>query len=189
LQLDLTRSTPLPTLLAELGSAATSAPGLASIGSSAHAVRLHRRAPFWWPCCLCLLVIWPAKRPQPLGAIDLLCWACTSLVLLALQWECPVEAILLGSFLADNLAVAFRAVVAASNLAFAVLISCACWSRAARRGWKSRGDFVAATLGAMFPCAVPLTGQPLVALEISASVSSYLLSALRRDARSGRGRN
>ncbi|MFL0774502.1 MAG: NAD(P)H-quinone oxidoreductase subunit 2, partial [Prochlorococcus sp.] len=40
----------------------------------------------------------------------------TALVLLALQWNSPPEPSFLGAFLADNLAIAFRAVVALSTL-------------------------------------------------------------------------
>ena len=40
----------------------------------------------------------------------------SALVLLALQWNGSLEPSFLGSFLADNLAIAFRAVVAASTL-------------------------------------------------------------------------
>ena len=39
----------------------------------------------------------------------------SALVLLALQWNSPLEPSFLGSFLADNLAIAFRGVVAASR--------------------------------------------------------------------------
>ena len=40
----------------------------------------------------------------------------SALLLLAVQWNAPVEPSFLGAFLADNLAVAFRAVIALSTL-------------------------------------------------------------------------
>ena len=40
-----------------------------------------------------------------------------ALVLLALQWNATPESAFLGAFLADNLSIAFRAVVAASRIA------------------------------------------------------------------------
>ena len=46
----------------------------------------------------------------------------TALLLLALQWNAPLEPSFLGAFLSDHLAIAFRAVVACSTL-LSLLIS------------------------------------------------------------------
>ena len=74
-----------------------------------------------------------------------------ALVLLALQWNGSLETSFLGSFLADNLAVAFRSVVAASTL-ITLLLS---WRYVERSG-TPLGEYaailLAATLGAMFLC-------------------------------------
>ena len=75
----------------------------------------------------------------------------TALVLLAMQWNGPIEPSFLGSFLADNLAIAFRAVVALSTL-ISLLIS---WRYAEQSG-SPVGEYaailLAATLGAMILC-------------------------------------
>ena len=47
----------------------------------------------------------------------------TALLMLALQWNAPVESSFLGAFLADNLAVAFRAVIALSTLLSLLILS------------------------------------------------------------------
>jgi NAD(P)H-quinone oxidoreductase subunit 2 len=108
----------------------------------------------------------------------------TALVLLALQWNAPLEPSFLGSFLADDLAVAFRAVVAASTL-LSLMIS---WRYVERSG-SPVGEYaailLAATLGAMFLCGSTDLVSIFVSLE-TLSVSSYLLSGyMKRDARSG----
>ncbi|WP_094510316.1 NAD(P)H-quinone oxidoreductase subunit N [Synechococcus sp. MW101C3] len=108
----------------------------------------------------------------------------TALVLLALQWNTPLEPSFLGSFLADDLAVAFRAVVAASTL-LSLMIS---WRYVERSG-SPVGEYaailLAATLGAMFLCGSTDLVSIFVSLE-TLSVSSYLLSGyMKRDARSG----
>ena len=54
----------------------------------------------------------------------------TALVLLALQWNAPLEPSFLGAFLSDHLAIAFRAVVALSTL-LSLLIS---WRYAEQSG-------------------------------------------------------
>ncbi|MCP9848266.1 NAD(P)H-quinone oxidoreductase subunit N [Cyanobium sp. Morenito 9A2] len=107
----------------------------------------------------------------------------SALVLLALQWDAPLEPSFLGSFLADNLAVAFRAVVAGSTL-LSLLIS---WRYVESSGTPV-GEYaailLAATLGAMFLCGSTDLISIFISLE-TLSVSSYLLSGyMKRDARS-----
>ena len=106
-----------------------------------------------------------------------------SLLLLALQWNGPMEPSFLGSFLADNLAIAFRAVVAASTL-ISLMLS---WRYVERSGTPV-GEYaailLAATLGAMFLCGSTDLVSIFISLE-TLSVSSYLLSGyMKRDARS-----
>ncbi|MEB3297168.1 MAG: NAD(P)H-quinone oxidoreductase subunit N [Cyanobacteriota bacterium] len=107
----------------------------------------------------------------------------SALILLALQWNGPLEPSFLGSFLADNLAIAFRAVVAASTL-ISLLLS---WRYVERSGTPV-GEYAAillsATLGAMFLCGATDLVSIFISLE-TLSVSSYLLSGyMKRDARS-----
>ncbi len=106
-----------------------------------------------------------------------------ALVLLALQWDAPLQTSFLGSFLPDNLAIAFRAVVAASTL-ISLLMS---WRYVERSGTPV-GEYaailLAATLGAMFLCGATDLVSIFISLE-TLSVSSYLLSGyMKRDARS-----
>ena len=106
-----------------------------------------------------------------------------ALVLLALQWNGPLEPSFLGAFLADNLAIAFRSVVAASTLV-TLLLS---WRYVERSG-TPLGEYaailLAATLGAMFLCGATDLVSIIVSLE-TLSVASYLLSGyMKRDARS-----
>ena len=106
-----------------------------------------------------------------------------SLVLLALQWNGPLEPSFLGAFLADNLAIAMRAVVAASTL-ISLLLS---WRYVERSGTPV-GEYaailLAATLGGMFLCGATDLISIFISLE-TLSVSSYLLSGyMKRDARS-----
>lgn len=106
-----------------------------------------------------------------------------SLLLLALQWNGEAEPSFLGSFLADNLAIAFRGVVAASTL-ISLLLS---WRYVERSGTPV-GEYaailLAATLGAMFLCGSTDLISIFISLE-TLSVSSYLLSGyMKRDARS-----
>jgi NAD(P)H-quinone oxidoreductase subunit 2 len=106
-----------------------------------------------------------------------------ALVLLALQWNAPLQTSFLGAFLPDNLAIAFRAVVAASTL-ISLLLS---WRYVERSGTPV-GEFaailLAATLGAMFLCGSTDLVSIFISLE-TLSVSSYLLSGyMKRDARS-----
>jgi NAD(P)H-quinone oxidoreductase subunit 2 len=107
----------------------------------------------------------------------------SALVLLALQWNGSLEPSFLGSFLADNLAIAFRGVVAASTLV-TLLLS---WRYVERSGTPV-GEYaailLAATLGAMFLCGSTDLISIFISLE-TLSVSSYLLSGyMKRDARS-----
>jgi NAD(P)H-quinone oxidoreductase subunit 2 len=106
-----------------------------------------------------------------------------ALGLLALQWNSPLEPSFLGAFLADNLAIAFRAVVAASTL-ISLLLS---WRYVERSG-TPLGEFaailLAATVGAMVLCGSTDLISIFISLE-TLSVSSYLLAGyMKRDARS-----
>jgi NAD(P)H-quinone oxidoreductase subunit 2 len=107
----------------------------------------------------------------------------TALVLLALQWNSPLAPSFFGGFLADNLAVAFRAVVAASTL-ITLLLS---WRYVERSGTPV-GEYaailLAATVGAMILCGSTDLVSIFISLE-TLSVSSYLLAGyMKRDARS-----
>jgi NAD(P)H-quinone oxidoreductase subunit 2 len=106
-----------------------------------------------------------------------------SLLLLALQWNSQPESAFLGAFLADNLSIAFRAVVAASTLV-SLLLS---WRYVERSG-TPLGEYaailLAATLGGMILCGSTDLVSIFISLE-TLSVSSYLLSGyMKRDARS-----
>ncbi len=106
-----------------------------------------------------------------------------SLVLLALQWNAPLQPAFMGSFLADNLSIAFRGVVASSTL-LSLLIS---WRYVERSGTPV-GEYaailLAATLGAMVLCGSTDLVTIFVSLE-TLSVASYLLAGyMKRDARS-----
>ena len=107
----------------------------------------------------------------------------TALVLLALQWNAPLEPSFLGAFLSDHLAIAFRAIVALSTL-LSLLIS---WRYAEQSGTPV-GEYaailLAATLGGMMLCGATDLVSIFVSLE-TLSVASYLLSGyMKRDARS-----
>ncbi|MEB3271274.1 MAG: NAD(P)H-quinone oxidoreductase subunit N [Synechococcus sp.] len=106
-----------------------------------------------------------------------------SLLLLALQWNSEPESAFLGAFLADNLAIAFRAVIAASTLV-SLLLS---WRYVERSG-TPLGEYaailLAATLGGMILCGSTDLVSIFISLE-TLSVSSYLLAGyMKRDARS-----
>jgi NAD(P)H-quinone oxidoreductase subunit 2 len=106
-----------------------------------------------------------------------------SMLLLALQWNGAQEPSFLGAFLADNLAIAFRAIVAASTL-ISLLLS---WRYVERSG-TPLGEYaailLAATLGGMFLCGATDLVSIFISLE-TLSVASYLLSGyMKRDARS-----
>jgi NAD(P)H-quinone oxidoreductase subunit 2 len=97
----------------------------------------------------------------------------SALVLLALQWDGPLQPSFLGAFLADNLAIAFRGVVS--------------WRYVERSG-SPVGEYaailLAATVGAMLLCGSTDLVSIFVSLE-TLSVASYLLSGyMKRDARS-----
>ncbi len=97
----------------------------------------------------------PGRREgrEPLGASLLLRGLGTALGLLALQWNGPQDAAFLGSFLADNLAIAFRAVVAASTL-LSLLLS---WRYVEQSGTPV-GEYAAILLAATWgrcSCAAP----------------------------------
>ncbi len=107
----------------------------------------------------------------------------SALVLLAMQWNGSLEPSFLGSFLADNLAIAFRSVIAFSTL-LSLLIS---WRYAEQSG-SPIGEYaailLAATLGAMLLCGSTDLVSVFVSLE-TLSVASYLLAGyMKRDARS-----
>lgn len=107
----------------------------------------------------------------------------SALLLLAMQWNTPLQSSFLGSFLADNLAIAFRAVIALSTL-LSLLIS---WRYAEQSG-SPVGEYaailLAATLGAMLLCGSTDLVSVFVSLE-TLSVASYLLAGyMKRDARS-----
>ena len=106
-----------------------------------------------------------------------------ALLLLALQWNGSLEPSFLGAFLADNLAIAFRSVVAGSTL-LSLMLS---WRYVERSGTPV-GEYaailLAATLGAMFLCGATDLVSIFISLE-TLSVASYLLSGyMKRDARS-----
>ncbi|MEB3349130.1 MAG: NAD(P)H-quinone oxidoreductase subunit N [Cyanobacteriota bacterium] len=106
-----------------------------------------------------------------------------ALGLLALQWNGSLEPAFLGAFLADNLAIAFRGVVAASTL-ISLLLS---WRYVERSGTPV-GEYaailLAATLGGMVLCGATDLVSVFISLE-TLSVASYLLSGyMKRDARS-----
>ena len=107
----------------------------------------------------------------------------SALIILAFQWNEPIRDSFLGSFIADNLAIAFRGVIALSTL-ISLLIS---W-RYAQKSGSPVGEYaailLAATLGAMLLCGSTDLVSVFVSLE-TLSVASYLLSGyLKRDARS-----
>ena len=107
----------------------------------------------------------------------------TALILLIMQWNGEIQESFLGAFVADNLAIAFRGVIALSTL-ISLLIS---WRYAEQNG-SPIGEFaailLAATLGAMLLCGSTDLVSVFVSLE-TLSVASYLLSGyLKRDSRS-----
>jgi NAD(P)H-quinone oxidoreductase subunit 2 len=107
----------------------------------------------------------------------------SSLISLALQWSNPVNSAFLGSFNSDNLAIAFRSIIALSTL-ISLLIS---WRYTEQSG-SPIGEFAAivlsATLGAMLLCGSTDLVSVFISLE-TLSVASYCLSGyLKRDPRS-----
>tara|TARA_Y100001968_G_scaffold42730_7_gene32836 strand:- start:6466 stop:8037 length:1572 start_codon:yes stop_codon:yes gene_type:complete len=106
-----------------------------------------------------------------------------SLIALSIQWNNTYQEAFLGAFVADNLAIAFRAVIALSTL-ISLLIS---WRYAEKSG-SPVGEYaailLAATLGAMLLCGSSDLVSVFVSLE-TLSVASYLLAGyMKRDARS-----
>ena len=97
-----------------------------------------------------------------------------SLIFLFTQWNGEIQESFLGAFVADNLAIAFRGVIALSTL-ISLLIS---WRYAEQNG-SPIGEFaailLAATLGAMLLCGSTDLVSVFVSLE-TLSVASYLLS-------------
>ena len=107
----------------------------------------------------------------------------SSLFALAIQWSNPAQEAFIGSFISDNLSLAFRAIIALSTL-ISLLIS---WRYTEQSG-SPIGEFAAivlsATLGAMLLCGSTDLVSVFISLE-TLSVASYLLSGyLKRDPRS-----
>ena len=107
----------------------------------------------------------------------------SSLLAISFQWNNPVGEAFLGSFFSDNLALAFRGIIALSTLV-SLLIS---WRYTEQSG-SPIGEFAAivlsATLGAMLLCGSTDLISVFISLE-TLSVASYLLSGyLKRDPRS-----
>ncbi len=170
--------------------AATAAEAIASgLGTSAMALQLNAgaiapEAAVLLTLVVCLVVDLAGEKAASRW-VPPICYGGlgASLVLLALQWNSPLEPSFLGSFLADNLAIAFRAVVAASTL-ISLLLS---WRYVERSG-TPMGEYaailLAATLGAMFLCGSTDLVSIFISLE-TLSVASYLLAGyMKRDARS-----
>ena len=106
-----------------------------------------------------------------------------ALILLVLQWNSDSQEAFLGSFIADNLAIAFRGVIVLSTL-ISLLIS---WRYAEKNG-SPIGEYaailLAATLGAMLLCGSTDLVSVFVSLE-TLSVASYLLAGyMKQDSRS-----
>ena len=107
----------------------------------------------------------------------------TALIALAFQWTNPADIAFLGSFISDNLSLAFRAIIALSTL-----ISLSISWRYTEQSGSPIGEFAAivlsATLGAMLLCGSTDLVSVFISLE-TLSVASYLLSGyLKRDPRS-----
>ena len=107
----------------------------------------------------------------------------SSLVALAFQWSNPADRAFLGSFISDNLSLAFRGIISLSTL-----ISLSISWRYTEQSGSPIGEFAAivlsATLGAMLLCGSTDLVSVFISLE-TLSVASYLLSGyLKRDPRS-----
>ena len=158
--------------------------GIAS-GLDLHAVAVLPEGAVLLTMLLSLLVDLAGERVAarwvpPLATVGL----GAALALLAWQWSGSSEPAFLGAFVADNLSVALRSVVAASTLV-SLLIS---WRYVEQSGTPT-GEYatilLAATLGAMLLCGATDLVSIFVALE-TLSVSSYVLAGyMKRDARSG----
>jgi NAD(P)H-quinone oxidoreductase subunit 2 len=174
--------------LADAASAATDAiaagVSTGTLNLQLHAAAIAPESAVLVALLACLLVDLAGERTASRW-VPPICYAglLASLALLALQWNGSLEPSFLGAFLADNLAIAFRAVVAASTL-ITLLLS---WRYVERSG-TPLGEYaailLAATLGAMFLCGATDLISIFISLE-TLSVSSYLLSGyMKRDARS-----
>ena len=97
----------------------------------------------------------------------------SSLLALSYQWNNPSDVAFLGSFISDNLSLAFRAIISLSTL-ISLLIS---WRYTEQSG-SPIGEFAAivlsATLGAMLLCGSTDLVSVFISLE-TLSVASYLL--------------
>ena len=107
----------------------------------------------------------------------------SSLIALAFQWSNPADIAFLGSFISDNLSLAFRGIISLSTL-----ISLSISWRYTEQSGSPIGEFAAivlsATLGAMLLCGSTDLVSVFISLE-TLSVASYLLSGyLKRDPRS-----
>ena len=107
----------------------------------------------------------------------------SSLFALAFQWSNPADSAFLGSFISDNLSLAFRGIISLSTL-----ISLSISWRYTEQSGSPIGEFAAivlsATLGAMLLCGSTDLVSVFISLE-TLSVASYLLSGyLKRDPRS-----
>jgi NAD(P)H-quinone oxidoreductase subunit 2 len=174
----------VPTLLAALGGSGLGLPSMGDLSLQLNAGAIAPEAAVLLALLISLLVDLAGEKaasrwvpPVCYGGLG------TALVLLALQWNSPLSPSFFGGFLADNLAVAFRAVVAASTL-ITLLLS---WRYVERSGTPV-GEYaailLAATVGAMILCGSTDLVSIFISLE-TLSVSSYLLAGyMKRDARS-----
>ena len=172
------------TTAAEASAAIAAGLSTGSLNLSLHASAIAPEGAVLVALLVCLLVDLAGEKAASRW-VPPVCYAGLggSLVLLALQWNVQPEAAFLGSFLADNLAIAFRAVVAASTLV-SLLLS---WRYVERSGTPV-GEYaailLAATLGGMILCGATDLVSIFISLE-TLSVSSYLLAGyMKRDARS-----
>jgi len=174
----------VPTLLAALGGSELGLPSIGDLSLQLNAGAIGPEVAVLLALLISLLVDLAGEKaasrwvpPVCYGGLG------TALLLLALQWNSPLAPSFFGGFLADNLAVAFRAVVAASTL-ITLLLS---WRYVERSGTPV-GEYaailLAATVGAMILCGSTDLVSIFISLE-TLSVSSYLLAGyMKRDARS-----
>jgi NAD(P)H-quinone oxidoreductase subunit 2 len=170
--------------LSSVAEAIGSGAGTAGLNLQLNVAAIAPEAAVLFALLACLLVDLAGEKAASRW-VPPICYAglSSALVLLALQWNGDLAPSFVGTFLADNLAIAFRGVVAASTL-ISLLIS---WRYVERSG-SPVGEYAAillsATLGAMFLCGATDLISVFVSLE-TLSVSSYLLSGyMKRDARS-----
>ena len=170
--------------LSSVAEAIGSGAGTAGLNLQLNAAAIAPEAAVLLALLACLLVDLAGEKAASRW-VPPICYAGlgSALVLLALQWNGTLAPSFVGTFLADNLAIAFRAVVAASTL-ISLLLS---WRYVERSGTPV-GEYaailLAATLGAMFLCGATDLISIFVSLE-TLSVSSYLLAGyMKRDARS-----